>query len=187
MKHTEIDNALKVLTKQQIILYPTDTVWGIGCDATSKKAVKKIFNIKKRTNSKSLVILVNNFEMLERYVEYVPEIVRSFLSTVSTPTTIIYRAASNLAPNVIAKNKTVAIRIVKDKFCEALIMRLGKPIVSTSANLSGESSPGNFNEINSVIIESTDYQVNLDREKENNKSSMIVEFLKDDKINIIRN
>jgi len=183
---TELDNALKVLRQHQTILYPTDTVWGIGCDATSGEAVSQIFTIKNRENSKSLVVLVDSFDMLRDYIEEVPEKVIALLSAVTKPTTIIYKNPKNLAQNVIATDNTVAIRIVRDDFCKRLINQFNKPIVSTSANISGDPTPKSFKDISKPILDSVDYIVNLAKEKINLKSSTIIKIKEDNTIKILR-
>ena len=186
MFKTELDRVLKVLLREQTILYPTDTVWGIGCDATSEHAVSKIFKIKNRANSKSLVVLVSSPEMLQNYIENVPEKVMAVLSKTTKPTTVIYKNPKNLAKNVIADDQTVAIRIVRDDFCESLIRKFDKPIVSTSANISGDSTPKSFKDISKPILDSVDYIVNLAKEEINLKSSSIIQIMEDNKIKIIR-
>ena len=182
----EIEKSLQILRNGQTILYPTDTVWGIGCDATNENAVSKIFKIKRRGNSRSLVVLVNNLDMLRNYVEEVPENVIAILSDTRKPTTIIYNYPKNLAKNVIAEDNTVAIRIVRDEFCESLIRQFDKPIVSTSANISGEQTPGSHKDISESILDSVNYIVNLAKEEINLKSSTIIKIMKDDTIKIIR-
>lgn len=182
----ELDNALKVLRQKQIILYPTDTIWGIGCDATNEDAVSRIFKIKERDNSRSLVILVDNMVMLRKYVEEVPEKVRSLLANRTKPTTVIYNNPKKLAKNVIANDNTVAIRIVKDDFCKSLIKKFDRPIVSTSANISGEPTPKTFSEISKPILLSVDYIVNLAKREVNLKSSTIIKIMKDNTIKVIR-
>lgn len=183
---TELDSALKALEREQTILYPTDTVWGIGCDATSEHAVSKIFKLKNRENSKSLVVLVNSSEMLHNYVENVSEKVMTILSKTTKPTTVIYKNPKNLAKNVIADDQTVAIRIVRDDFCESLIRKFDKPIVSTSANISGDTTPKSFKDISKPILRSVDYIVNLAKEEINLKSSTIIKILGDNTIKILR-
>jgi len=183
---TELDNGFKVLKQEETILYPTDTVWGIGCDATSEMAVSKIFKIKKRENSKSLVVLVNSLAMLQKYVEEVPANVIAVLLTATKPTTIIYKNPKNLAQNVIADDNTVAIRIVHHDFCERLIKQFNRPIVSTSANISGEETPKSFSEISKSILECVDYIVNLEKEEISLNSSTIIRVMEDNTIKIIR-
>ena len=182
----EIKNSLKMLKQKEILLYPTDTVWGIGCDATSEEAVAKVFEIKQRSESKSLVILVDGFEMLQKYIPKVPKAVIELLSKTKKPTTIIYDNPVGLAKNVVASDNTVAIRIVQNEFCRELIHLFGKPIVSTSANISGNSTPKSFDEIENSIIESVDYAVNLQREEVNEKSSTILKIAKNGDIEVIR-
>jgi len=154
--NNEIYNALKVLKKGGVILYPTDTVWGIGCDATNSKAIKKIYEIKKRKESKALISLVANEDQLKNYTDY-----KIKLELHKKPTTIIYPYVKNLAKDLLAEDKSAAIRVVKDLFCKKLILNFSKAIVSTSANLSGEKHPEKFLDINQTILKSVDYIVNL--------------------------
>ena len=156
---TDLKKTIDTLSKGQVILYPTDTVWGIGCDATNPEAVNKIFTIKRRNESKSLIVLVDSDEMLKHYVNEIPGFMLDFLKNTDNPTTIIYPFPKNLAKNVISFDNTVAIRIVKDDFCKKVIHLFQKPIVSTSANISGEPTPRFFKEIDEKIIESCDYVV----------------------------
>lgn len=181
----ELKNSLTALNNVKVILYPTDTVWGIGCDATNENIVSKIFDIKKRNESKSLVILVSSLNMLQKYVKVSSQL-RRFINTLNKPTTIIYQKPKGLAKNVIASDNTVAIRIVQDEFCRKLIKRFGKPIVSTSANISGNSTPKSYKEIENVILESVDYVVDLHRDRINKKSSRIVKLEDDGSITVLR-
>jgi len=155
----DINGALKALREGGVILYPTDTIWGLGCDATNQQAVEKIFAIKKREESKSLIILVNGYQMLERYVVNIPEVAASILEVADKPITIIYPLGKNLAPAVLSADGSVGIRICSDGFCNELITRFRKPIVSTSANISDAPSPRNFQEISEEILGSADYVV----------------------------
>jgi len=155
----EIIKTLEVLKKGGTILYPTDTIWGIGCDATNEEAVKKVFQIKGRQEDKSVIVLVSDDRMLHRYVKAVPEMAWTLMEHREKPITIIYPEGKNLAKGVIANDGTIAIRMVKDEFCQKLIQKLGKALVSTSANLSGEPSPKNFGDINPAIPEEVDYVV----------------------------
>ena len=155
----DLRESLRVLKEGGIILYPTDTVWGIGCDPTSPEAVQKILRIKSRDEGKSLIILVNGLSMLERYVKDVPEIVNQLTSVSDSPLTIIYPEGRNLAEGICADDGTVGVRICNDDFCSDLISRFRKPIVSTSANKTGKSSPANFSEIDESVIASADYTV----------------------------
>lgn len=172
----EIQNALKILRSGGTLLYPTDTIWGIGCDATNEKSVEKILSVKKRTEAKSLIALVSDDGMLNRFVKEVPELAWDLLSLndeqgddseTNKPITIIYDAARGLAKNVLAEDGSIGIRMIKDPFCNRLIHKFGKPIVSTSANISGMPAPKNFSEISDEIIKSVDYVVNW-RQNENN-------------------
>lgn len=171
-----IEEVVKALKKLDVILYPTDTVWGIGCDATSEEAVKKVYKLKKREESKSLIILVDSIEMLRKYVDDIPQKAIHILKERENPTTIIYNNPKKLASNTIAKDNTIAIRIVKNEFCQNLIKHFGKPIVSTSANISGEPTPKSFLEISKAILNNVDYVVNLYQNKESIKSSTILKI-----------
>jgi L-threonylcarbamoyladenylate synthase len=182
----EFISSLAVLKNNGTILYPTDTIWGIGSDATNEIAVSIIYKIKQRNESKSLIILVDSFEMLQNYVDKIPSVVKSILSENEKPITIIYSHPINLAKNIIASNNTVAIRVVQNEFCKSLIKQFGKPIVSTSANLSGEATPKIFSEISKPILESVDYIVNLEKENINLESSSIVRILDDNSIEVNR-
>ena len=179
-------NSLKILQKKEILLYPTDTVWGIGCDATSEEAVSKIYRIKQRAESKSLIILVDEIEMLQQYIPTISKEIIALLSKTTNPTTIIYNNPIGLAKNVVAQDNTVAIRIVQNDFCKQLIAAFGKPIVSTSANISGNETPKSFEEIAQPILESVDYVVNLHREERNEKSSTILKVAENGEIIVLR-
>jgi len=182
----EIQHSLSVLRKGKTLLYPTDTVWGIGCDATNSSAVSKVYTIKKRSESKSLIILVNSLEMLSNYIKNIPTRALDVIKSSKKPTTIIYDNPKGLAKNCIAIDDTIAIRIVKNDFCKALIKEFGKPIVSTSANISGEQMPKSFSEIPTTILDSVDYIVNLHQNKIANMSSTILRITADDEIEVIR-
>ena len=182
----EIKHSLAKLRLGKTILYPTDTVWGLGCDATNEKAVSRIFEIKKRNESKSLVILVDGIEMLKKYVSDIPEEVVEILNTSERPTTIIYNHPIGLAKSVIAKDNTVAIRIVKHDFCQKIIATLGNPLVSTSANISGMPTPNSFKEIDQSILEAVDYVVNLQLEKITTIPSRIIKISDNGAIVVIR-
>jgi len=155
----DIKKALEVLKNGGVILYPTDTIWGIGCDATNEIAVQKIYNIKKREDSKSMLVLMENPALLERYVDEVPEIAWDLVEVSSTPLTVIYPNAKNLAKNLIAEDGTIGIRFTKEAFTAQLLQRFRKPLVSTSANISGENSPAFFDEISEEIKNQVDYIV----------------------------
>jgi L-threonylcarbamoyladenylate synthase len=155
----DIKESLVALKNGGIILYPTDTIWGLGCDATNTSAVEKIFRIKSRNESMSLLILVDGEQMVERYVKDVPEIAYELVSVSDSPLTLIYPAGKNLATGVCNKDGSVGIRICRDEFCKELIHMFRKPIVSTSANFSGKPSPENFTDIEKSLIDSVDFVV----------------------------
>jgi L-threonylcarbamoyladenylate synthase len=161
MMHFEDDlnNSLKVLRDGGVILYPTDTLWGIGCDPTSPVAVEKIFNIKTRNEGKGLIALVSGVAMLERYVRDVPRIAYDLIEVSESPLTIIYPEGKNLAAGVCGEDGSAALRICNEEFCSELIRRFRKPLVSTSANLSGMPPPATFSEISEAIKGSVDYVV----------------------------
>ena len=182
----EIKKSLKVLKEGGVIIYPTDTIWGIGCDATNEKAVDRVFQIKRRSESKSLIVLVNNWDMLKQYVKQVSDKVSCILSGSSKPTTVIYNYPQGLADNLIAADNTVAIRIVNDEFCKEVIKKLNKPIVSTSANYSNVKAPKSFYDIEESLLEKADYIVNLHLENTKGVSSQIVKVDKKGKIEFLR-
>lgn len=155
----DIKAALKVLQKGGVILYPTDTIWGLGCDAANEEAVRRIYAIKNREDSKSMLVLMENAALLERYVDEVPEIAYDLIELSDKPLTIIYDGARNMAKNLIAEDGSIGIRITAEKFSSELIRRFKRPIVSTSANISGKPSPACFDEIDSEIIDAVDYVV----------------------------
>ena len=183
----DISNALKVLKQGGVILYPTDTIWGIGCDATSEKAVQRIYQMKNREDSKSMLVLIDAPGRLYQYVNQIPEIAWEIIDAAESPITIIYPDVKNLAANLIADDHSAGIRIVKDKFCQHLIQQLRKPIVSTSANISGEVPPQLFREISSKIKESVDYTVKY-RQTESipGKPSGIIKLGVDGEVKVIR-
>jgi L-threonylcarbamoyladenylate synthase len=156
--HPHYLEAHKCLQDGKTILYPTDTVWGIGCDATNETAVDKVFDIKKRPKEKSLIILVDAVEMLKKYVTISDE-TEALISSFELPTTVIYSNPTGLAANVLNNDKSIAIRIVNHPFCRQLIQEFGKPIVSTSANISGEKNPVSFDEISDQIKNKVDFIV----------------------------
>jgi L-threonylcarbamoyladenylate synthase len=155
----QIQSCVETLAVGGVILYPTDTVWGIGCDATNPDAVEKIFRIKRRDESKSLIILLADPEQLQEYVHTIPSVAYDLLSHVDSPLTIIYPDSKNLAQNVIASDGSIAIRIIHHEFCKRLIRTFGKPIVSTSANISGDPPPMTFRNIASGILTEVDFAV----------------------------
>lgn len=183
---TELHNALDTLQKGKLLLYPTDTVWGIGCDTTNSAAVQKVYDLKQRVESKALVCLVADENMLKDYVKRVPDKVFSILKSNRRPTTVIYNAPIHLSKNLIAQDQTVAIRICQSPFCQQLIRSFGKPIVSTSANLSGQPTPKSFSQISPEIIKGVDYVVNLQRKAKNKNPSRIIKIELNGQVKIIR-
>lgn len=183
---TEVQNAYDSLKQGKLLLYPTDTVWGIGCDATNYKAIEKIFQLKKRQESKSMICLVSDLNMLSQYVAHIPEAAYAILKYADKPTTIIYNDPINVAENLISNDNTLAIRIVKDDFCQKLIKKLKRPLVSTSANISGQPSPRSFKEIHHDILKGVDYIVNLHRDKKSSNPSSIIKLGNDGTVKIIR-
>lgn len=183
----DINKALEILKEGGIILYPTDTIWGIGCDATNEDAVKKIYEIKKREDSKSMLVLLDNPGKLQSYIDEVPEIAWDIIETTTKPITIIYPNARNLAKNLVAEDNSIGIRITDEDFTKNLIFRFKKPIVSTSANISGEKSPMNYGEISDFIKDSVDYIVGYRQEETANpKPSSIIKLGIKGEIKIIR-
>lgn len=183
----DIKKAIEVLKSGGIILYPTDTIWGIGCDATNEEAVKRIYELKQRDDSKSMLVLLDNPAKLQTYVQEVPDIAWDLIELTDKPLTIIYEGAKNLATNLIATDGSIGIRITDELFSRELCKQFRKPIVSTSANISGDPSPSRFSNISPVIKNSVDYVVNY-RQKENVevKPSGILRLGKNGTIQIIR-
>lgn len=186
MLKLEVDNAINILNEGGLILYPTDTVWGIGCDATNRTAVEKIYKLKKRSDKKTMICLVSNQFMLEQYLEKVPEPAYDIMDLSERPITIIYDNPKGVAPNLIAEDNTLAIRVASDHFCQRLIQNFKKPIVSTSANIGGEPAPGNFSEISDLILKGVDYVVNLERNTATKSPSSIIKLGNDGTVKIIR-
>ncbi len=184
--NTEIQNALEVIQKGGIILYPTDTVWGIGCDATNEEAVKKIYALKQREESKSMLVLVNGERMLYQVFNEVPQVAWDIWDNTKKPTTLILDKPKNVAKNLIADDNTLGIRLVSEPFCYKLMERMKKPLVSTSANISGQPTPKSFQEISPEIIKGVDYVVNLHRDKICDKPSTIIKLTLDSQVKIIR-
>lgn len=157
----EIQKAVDALKDGKTILYPTDTIWGLGCDATNEEAIKKIYQIKNRAESKSLIVLVSSEAMLNKYLKDIPPIAWDLIDTADKALTIVYPSARLLAKNAIAADGSIAIRLVKDEFCQQLIQKFNKPIISTSANFSGEPSPSTYREISDDLKKLVDYEVSL--------------------------
>jgi L-threonylcarbamoyladenylate synthase len=158
-QEADIVQCLKTLSAGGLILYPTDTVWGIGCDATNAEAVKKVYQLKQRDDSKALIVLIDSADHLDHYVVDVPIIARELIAVAVKPLTIIYEGAYNLATNVLGDQDSVGIRIPNDEFCHRLCERFGKPIVSTSANVSGAPTAKTFADIDASIVQGVDYAV----------------------------
>lgn len=182
----EIYNALEVLKKGGLILYPTDTVWGIGCDATNYEAVQKIFQLKQREENKAMICLVSDYKMLNQYVEEIPEVAYDILKSTKDPTTVIYDNPIRVAENLVPEDNTLAIRVCRDKFCNQLIKKLRRPLVSTSANLSGKPAPKSFKQIAPEILKGVDYVVNLRLKQKKAKPSTIIKLGLDGSVKIIR-
>lgn len=183
----EIQNAKEALNKGGVIVYPTDTIWGIGCDATNSKAVDKIYQIKKRESSKTLILLIDHEDKIKDYVEDVDDCVYDLMDSWNKPLTIIYPNAKNIAKNLIREDGTIAIRVTKDPYSQQLIKEFGKPIVSTSANFSGDVTPIYFNMISDELLNRMDYIVNLFHDSMNEmKASTIIRLNQDCSFEVIR-
>lgn len=184
---TDLSTAVEILRKGGVILYPTDTVWGIGCDATNAEAISKVYQIKQRAESKALITLVSDLGMLERTVEGIPEVAYSLIEFSDRPLTIIYDKAIGVAPNLPADDGSLAVRVAADTFCQVLCRRLGRPIVSTSANISGQQTPKNFDEISTQIKDSVDYVCLSNRNSNSSgKPSGIIRLCANGEFKIIR-
>ena len=187
MLKEEINKALDVLKNGGLILYPTDTVWGIGCDATNAEAVSRIYALKEREDSKSMIILLDNDSKLASYVSDIPDIAYDLIEYAEKPLTIVYSGAKNLATNLINEDGSIGIRIPKHDFCEQLIQRFRKPIVSTSANISSKPTPANFSEIDQEIIDGVDLIIDLEQmTSEKKHASTIMKLEPDGKFVFIR-
>lgn len=153
----DLDACVAALKSGGIILYPTDTIWGIGCDATNEEAVQKIIQLKKRKDNHAMIVLVDNEHRLDRYVKEIPLIAFQLIDVADKPLTIVYPYGQNLAPSVLSEDGSIGIRVTADRFCQELVKKLGKPLVSTSANVSGEKFSGKYTDISSEIIEGVNY------------------------------
>jgi L-threonylcarbamoyladenylate synthase len=183
----DINKSIEVLKKGGTILYPTDTIWGIGCDATNVKAVQKIIQLKARPKEFSFIILLEDSSKITQYVEEVPDILWDLLQSFDSPTTIIYPGAKKLAKNVIADDGSIAIRIVNDGFCYKLISAFNKPIVSSSANFSGEPAPVMFRDISNELKKNVDYIVKTNQTKLNKvKASTIIRLKLNGEFDVVR-
>ena len=183
----DIKKAVEVMRKGGVILYPTDTVWGIGCDATNAEAVKRVYEIKRRDDSKALICLVDSDARLQRYVRNVPNVAWDLLNLNTKPTTVILDNAVNLAPNLVAQDGTIAMRITKEEFSKELCFRMQKPIVSTSANISGEPAAQNYCDISEELLNAVDYVCWTRRQEHKpHTPSNIIKLTEDGVVTIIR-
>ncbi|WMW78578.1 L-threonylcarbamoyladenylate synthase [Flavobacterium sp. 20NA77.7] len=182
----EVHHAFEVIANGGIILYPTDTVWGIGCDATNEEAIKKIYALKQREESKSMIVLMNGEKMMYNVFKDIPDVAWEIIDYSEKPTTLILDKPRNVAPNIIAEDNTLAIRIVAEPFCFKLMERMKKPLVSTSANISGQPTPKTFKEISPEIIKGVDYVVNLHHDKICKNPSTIIKLGLDSQVKVIR-
>ena len=183
----DIKNAIDVMRKGGIILYPTDTVWGIGCDATNAEAVAKVYKIKQRDDSKALICLADSIDRVQRYVRDVPSVAWDLMEIADKPTTVILDGAVNLAPNLIAEDGSIGLRITNEEFSKELCYRFQKPIVSTSVNISGEPAAQNYCDIAPEILEAADYVCWTRRQEHKpHKPSSIVKISRDGQVTIIR-
>jgi L-threonylcarbamoyladenylate synthase len=186
-RESDIKNGITTMRDGGTIIYPTDTIWGLGCDATNGEAVSKIFTVKNREETKSLIILVDSIAMLERYVSEVPEIAYQLIEVADSPLTIVYPRGKNLAPGVCAADGSVGIRVCADPFCAGLIRGLRKPIVSTSANFSGSPSPAIFSEIDAKLLELAGYVASHRRDDASKgKASSLIKINADGSIVVLR-
>lgn len=183
----DIDNAVRVMRQGGIILYPTDTVWGIGCDATNAQAVAKVYAMKQRDDSKALICLVDSEDRLQRYVRNVPDVAWDLIELATKPTTVILDGAVNLAPNLIAEDGSIGIRVTREAFSRELCYRMQKPIVSTSVNISGQPPAQNYRDISVELLEQADY-VCFTRRHEHlpHTPSSIIKLNRDGVVTIIR-
>ena len=183
----DIIKCLEVLAAGGTILYPTDTIWGLGCDATRSDATQKVYRLKQRRDSKTMLVLVDSAKMLERYVDKIPEMAMKILEINEAPLTIIYPGGRNLADDLLAPDGSIGIRIASDPFCTELIRRFRKPIVSTSANIAGKQAPAGFREISADILSKVDYTVTWrQNDTSRKKPSGILKIQLNGEIEVIR-
>ena len=183
----DLDKAIQCLRSGGIILYPTDTVWGIGCDATNEAAVAKVYELKKRADSKAMICLVDSDSRVQRYVKNVPNVAWDLMELADKPTTVILDDAVNLAPNLIAEDGSIAVRITREAFSKELCYRFQKPLVSTSANISGEPTAPNYRDIAQEIIDGVDYVCWTRRQEHKpHAPSSIIKLTKTGEVTIIR-
>ncbi|TDD98632.1 L-threonylcarbamoyladenylate synthase [Flavobacterium cellulosilyticum] len=182
----EIHNAFETIQQGGIILYPTDTVWGIGCDATNPEAIAKIYKLKQKVEKQGMIVLMNGEKMMYNVFKEIPEVAWQIMDLSEKPTTLILDNPRNVAPNLIAADNTLGIRLIKEPFCFKLLERMKKPLVSTSANVSGKPTPIAFKDISPEILKGVDYVVNLQREKIAGKPSTIIKLTNDSQVKVIR-
>lgn len=182
----EINKAFEIIREGGIILYPTDTVWGIGCDATNPEAVAKIYKLKQRAETQSMIVLMNGEKMMYNVFKNIPEAAWQIIDLSEKPTTLILDEPRNVAANLIAPDKSLGIRLVKEPFCFKLMEKMKKPLVSTSANISGQPTPKSFKEISAEIIKGVDYVVNLQHDRIAGKPSTIIKLTNDSQVKVIR-
>ena len=183
----EIEKTVAYLKKGKVVLYPTETVWGIGCDAANGKAINKVYRIKQRSESKSMIVLLHDRKELGKYVKEVPSVAFDIMDKATSPVTIIYAGGKDILKHVRADDGTVAIRIIEDDFCSQVIEKLGHPLVSTSANFSGEPTPATFRQIDDGIKENVDYVVGIYHARLNSvKPSTLIKLNKNGTFKIMR-
>ncbi len=183
----DIEKSLEVLKNGGTILYPTDTLWGIGCDATNTSAIKKVFKIKQRSDNKTMIIIIDDVKKLSLYVDEIPETTWDLLEKFDRPTTIIYPKAKKILKKLAAKDGSVAIRVIQNPFCKELLANFDKPIISSSANISGKRNPLSFSEISDEIKNKVDYVVKHKQDMlEQLKASTLIKLEKDGEYKIIR-
>lgn len=182
----EITLALAAIDRPGIILYPTDTIWGIGCRASDPVGVQRIYELKRRPSHKAMLCLVSGFEMLQRYAGSIPTAIESLISSSDRPTTVIYPRVEGVDSALLGDDGSLGIRVTSDPFCMKLIHEMGEALVSTSANLSGEPSPTSFSAVSPAILAGVDYIVNLRRNEINTAPSRILRVLQDGSVEVIR-
>ncbi len=182
----EIIQAVKIIQSGGVILYPTDTIWGLGCDPNNDKAIEKINQIKQRSDTKNFIILVDSERLLNRYVKKIPEVCYDLIDFAIKPLTIVYPNGQYVSKKVLADDGSIGIRLTKDEFCKQLIQQLKTGIVSTSANISGAPSPKDFKDISPEIINQVDYVVNLPLAQKNASPSQIIKITEKSEVTIIR-
>ena len=183
----DIRNCIDVLKKGGLILYPTDTIWGIGCDATNAEAVKRVYELRQRADNKAMIVLVDDASLLERYMHEVPEMAYQLIEVADKPLTIVYDDAKNIATNLLGDNNSVGIRVTSERFSKELCRRFRRPVVSTSANISGKPSALNFLEISQEIKDGVDYIVKYRQDDESeHKASSVIMLGADGSIKILR-